>query len=180
LLATTKLGAFPSGVDISSKAIEVCRSQMPGGVFHAGQAEMLPFDDKQFDIVSCLGALEHFREPSLALREMVRVAKEDALFLLLVPNADFLTRRLGLYGGTEQVDVKEDVRTLSEWQILFETSGIQIIDRWRDLHVLSRGWIFQGNWYQQSFRLMQAIALTVWPLKWQYQVYFLGKKKLTA
>ena len=57
--------------------------------FIVGPAEKLPFADGQFDFVSCLGALEHFLDPTRALREMVRVATPDAEFLLLVPNADF-------------------------------------------------------------------------------------------
>lgn len=177
LLATQERGAKPVGIDLSSKAIEICAKNMPNGKFHVGSAETLPFADNQFDIVSCLGSLEHFLEPKVALGEMVRVAKKEAIFLLLVPNADFLTRRLGFYHGTHQVDAKEEVRTLQEWQELFEATGLQVKERWKDLHVLSWSWITARRWYYMPFRAAQAVALATWPLSWQYQVYHLCVKQ---
>ncbi len=62
-------------------------------------------------------------DPQAALREIIRTAKPDAMFLLLVPNAGFLTRRLGLYAGTQQAVVREEVRSLREWQELFGSAG---------------------------------------------------------
>jgi SAM-dependent methyltransferase len=131
----------------------------------------LPFADRQFDFVCCLGALEHFLDPESALREMVRVAKPHAQFLLLVPNADFPPVRLGLYGGTDQSDVREELRSLDGWQELFESVGLTVVNRWRDLHVLSANWIRHGPWYFWPSRLAQALMLPIWPLSWQYQVY---------
>lgn len=173
LKAASEFGAVPYGIDLSEKAIGVCRSMMPAGTFHAQAAEALPFDDCQFDLVSCLGALEHFVDARSALREMMRVAKHDARFLFLVPNADFLTRRIGLYAGTHQVDAKEDVLSLNEWAQLFEGCGIEVRDRWRDLHVLSWSWISSRGPLSIPLRAAQAAALAVWPLTWQYQVYHL-------
>jgi ubiquinone/menaquinone biosynthesis C-methylase UbiE len=177
LLAAQACGAKPAGIDLSSKAIDICLKNMHDGEFHVGPAETLPFNDQQFDIVTCLGSLEHFLEPSIALKEMVRVAKEDAIFLLLVPNADFLTRRLGFYQGTHQVDAKEEVRTLDEWQALFESADLQVKTRWKDLHVLSWSWISANRWYHIPLRAIQALALAIWPLSWQYQVYHLCVRK---
>lgn len=173
LKAASEFGAVPSGIDLSEKAIGVCRSMMPGGTFHAQAAETLPFDDGQFDLVSCLGALEHFVDARAALKEMIRVAKTDARFLFLVPNAAFLTRRLGLFSGTHQVDAKEEVLNLNEWARLFEDCGFEVKDRWRDLHVLSWAWIASRGPLSIPLRAAQAAALAIWPLTWQYQVYHL-------
>ena len=173
LHACSDLGAITSGVDLSEKAISICNSILPDGEFYATAAESLPFDENKFDVVTCLGSLEHFVDPDKALYEMRRVAKRDAIFLLLVPNADFLTRRIGLFSGTYQVDAKEHVRTLEEWNSLFNNSGLTVIDRWKDLHVLSWSWISSSHWYSVPVRAMQALALSIWPLKWQYQVYHL-------
>lgn len=173
LKAASEFGAIPHGVDLSGRAISICRSMMPEGMFHAQAAETLPFDDHQFDLVSCLGALEHFVDARSALGEMIRVAKADGRFLFLVPNADFLTRRLGLYSGTHQADVKEEVLTLDEWAQLFRDCGLEVRDRWRDLHVLSWPWISSRWQLWILLRAAQAAALAIWPLKWQYQVYHL-------
>jgi ubiquinone/menaquinone biosynthesis C-methylase UbiE len=164
-------GCTVSGVDLSDNAIAACTQSMPQGRFHAQPAETLPFADGEFDLVSCLGSLEHFVDPVSSLREMVRVAKPDSTFVILVPNKDFLTRKLGLFGGTYQVDAKEVVRTLEEWQALFSSAGLVVNERWKDLHVLNRHWIMQGRFYAWPFRLLQSLLLVIWPLKWQYQVY---------
>lgn len=170
-------GSDVHGVDLSSRAIEICRQRFPEGDFRVSPAEQLPFSDGSFDLVSCLGSLEHFVEPEVALREMLRVAKADAKFLLLVPNADFLPRRLGIYGGTHQVKVREVVRTLEEWKALFERAGLVVETRWRDLHVLSFEWIGLGGWTQWAPRCVQALMLPLWPMRWQYQVYHLCRRR---
>ncbi len=173
LSAAAALGALPAGVDISQKALDVCRVTLPQADLHCGPAEQLPFAASAFDVISCLGALEHFLDPAAALREMVRVAKPGARFILLVPNAEFPPLRLGLYGGTQQADLREEVRSLAEWRELFASAGIQVRHRWRDLHVLTPSWIFRGPWYGWPVRAAQAFALPLWPLRWQYQVYHL-------
>jgi len=169
-------GASVSGVDLSERAIEYCRKHMPEGEFHAVPAEKLPFPDDRFDVVSCLGSLEHFVEPVISLREMARVAKTDAKFVILVPNADFLTRKLKLFGGTNQKDAREVVRTLEEWESLFQQSGLRVSRKWKDLHVLSWNWITMNGWLRAPFRAIQAMLLLIWPLRWQYQVYHLCVK----
>jgi ubiquinone/menaquinone biosynthesis C-methylase UbiE len=172
LQAAAALGALPAGVDISDVALDLCRKALPQADLYCGPAEKLPFADRQFDFVSCLGALEHFLDPRSALREMVRVAKPQAQILLLVPNADFPPIRLGLYRGTNQSGVLEELRSLAEWQELFESAGLVIMKRWRDLHVLSSRWITLGPWHFWPIRLAQAAMLPLWPLCWQYQVYY--------
>jgi len=177
LRAAADLGAIPAGIDISPVALDVCKASLPTAELLCAPAERLPFTDGRFDFISCLGALEHFLEPETALREMIRVAKPKAMFLLLVPNAGFLTRRLGLYSGTQQAAVHEEVRSLWEWHELFASAGLSVIARWKDLHVLSLSWIAHGPWYLWPLRAAQALALTVWPLSWQYQVYHLCVRK---
>jgi ubiquinone/menaquinone biosynthesis C-methylase UbiE len=170
-------GGIPAGIDLSEKAIDICRSIFPDGELHAGTAEALPFADKRFHFVTCLGALEHFLDPRKALQEMMRTARDDAYFLLLVPNKNFLTRKLGLFSGTGQSDIREEVRTLPEWQKLFESAGLEVIKRWKDLHVLAWSWINANRWHHVPVRAVQALVLAVWPLSWQYQVYHLCRKR---
>jgi len=63
-----------TGIDLSDKAIEFCKSIITDGNFVCGPAESLPFADASFDLVTCLGALEHFTDKPAALKEMLRVA----------------------------------------------------------------------------------------------------------
>jgi len=170
-------GLDVNGVDLSERAIEICELNMPAGNFFSQSAEKLPFEDGSFDVVTCLGSLEHFVDPVKSLQEMVRTSKSDAVFVILVPNKGFLTRRLGLFGGTQQVDAKEEVRFLDEWNELFETAGLKVAKRWKDLHVLNWQWIRKGKPIYWPIRALQGLLLLVWPLSWQYQVYHLCEKK---
>jgi ubiquinone/menaquinone biosynthesis C-methylase UbiE len=173
LQAVAARGALTAGIDISQVALDICRKALPEAELHCGSAERLPFADQQFDFVSCLGALEHFLNAEASLQEMIRVAKPNASFLLLVPNAEFLPSRLGLYTGTLQSSMKEEARSLLEWQQLFESAGLRVKARWKDLHILSAAWIFRGSYYGWPLRAAQALALPFWPLTWQYQLYYL-------
>jgi SAM-dependent methyltransferase len=173
LAELARRGAVVAGIDISARALERCRDRLPAADLREGVAEELPFADRQFDLVTCLGSLEHFIDQPKALSEMRRVARADANFLILVPNAGFLTRRLRLYGGTQQIAIKEDVKPLQAWEELFARVGLSVERRWRDLHVLSPEWIARGPWPGRALRLLQALVLPFWPVGWQYQVYFL-------
>lgn len=170
-------GARISGVDISTRAVELARLRLPGADIRRSVAESLPFDDGQFDLVTCMGSLEHFLDQPMALQEMRRVATDTGRFLILVPNAGFLTRRLGLYRGTGQVAIRETVRSIRDWASMLNGAGLEVQDMWRDLHPLSRDWIFQRDGLAWLPRAAQAIALAAWPIEWQYQVYFLCSSK---
>lgn len=164
-------GADVAGIDLSRRAIRACLERFPGRDFRCGPAETLPYERGRFDLVTCLGSLEHFLDKGRALREMRRVAKPDARFLILVPNAGFLTRRLRLYKGTQQVKAQEDVLTLEEWRDLLHQAELRVISLWRDLHPLSWHWIRHGTFLSWPVRAAQAAALAAWPIRWQYQVY---------
>ena len=72
LLAVQDRGGIPAGIDLSEKAVAICKSIIPDGEIYAGSAEALPFEDKRFHIISCLGALEHFINPEKALQEFAQ------------------------------------------------------------------------------------------------------------
>jgi SAM-dependent methyltransferase len=173
LRAGLEQGARISGIDISYKALRSAEQHLPKGCFVQGSAEYLPYAANSFDLVTCFGALEHFADKNAALKEMKRVLTENGRVVILVPNAGFLTRRLGLFGGTDQTAIREDVLSLDAWQLLFEESGFHVIRRWKDLHVLSIQWLMRKGWLHLLPRLTQALALPFWPLSWQYQVYHL-------
>jgi SAM-dependent methyltransferase len=172
LKAAVENGAKVTGIDISLRALTVASGQLQDGLLVAGLGEKLPFADNSFRLLTCLGSLEHFPDKPLALQEMKRVMTDDGELIILVPNAGFLTRRLGLYGGTHQISIREDVYSLRQWQSLFTDAGLQVKSRWRDLHVMNKRWLLQRGWVWAAPRLIQALALALWPLEWQYQVYF--------
>jgi len=68
------------------------------------------------------------------------------------------------------------VRTLDEWNDLFNQAGLTVEKRWKDLHVISWRWVKKGKWFMILVRFVQALMLFFWPLRWQYQVYHLCRK----
>lgn len=177
LSVVNRVSANIFGSDISGIALRTAKDRLPSAGLCLSLGEQLPFAERRFDIVTCLGSLEHFLDQKKALDEMVRVARPGAKVVILVPNSGFLTYRLGLYKGTDQTKVRETLRSIEEWKTLFRQSGLEPVDTWADLHVVNWGWISMRGWLSVPLRALQALMLLVWPLGWQYQVYFLCEIK---
>jgi SAM-dependent methyltransferase len=90
------------GVDVSTTQLAACRSRNSGRNLRLvlGEAEDLPFRDREFDAVLSNGGFNHFNCPEAALREMARVAKPGAPVVIADEMPDFLDlgHRLGLPG----------------------------------------------------------------------------------
>lgn len=101
----------------------------PAGSFppfhdHAGleyrvleDSRTLPYDDEAFDVVIGSGVIEHTANDSVALRELHRVMREEALLVLsFIPNrlsyTEFLGRRLDLAGRHSRLYGAAQVRRL--------------------------------------------------------------------
>ena len=90
LKAAESKGLDTFGVDISDEAVKLARLNAVKSDIRVSKAEELPYNDKFFDYITCLGSLEHFLKPEEAAAEMVRVGKDDAVFCIMVPNANFI------------------------------------------------------------------------------------------
>lgn len=99
---------YAAGTDIAPQ-------NLPGIDFQqcVADIEPIPFPSSTFDVVSCNHVLEHVFHTEFLLREIHRIAKPDAIFVLSVPNQAFWVNRiLGVFGwsapwatefGTEHV-----------------------------------------------------------------------------
>lgn len=79
-----------SGTDISAEMCRITKENNPDAIIKQGDAEDLPFDDNQFDIVFMTEVLEHLLDYPKALSEVKRVLKTDGVFIVTVPNRDWL------------------------------------------------------------------------------------------
>jgi SAM-dependent methyltransferase len=90
------------GVDISTAQLAACQRRNLSRDLRLvlGEAEDLPFRDREFDAVLSNGGFNHFNDPEAALREMARVAKPGAPVVVADEAPDFLNlgHRLGLPG----------------------------------------------------------------------------------
>lgn len=78
------------GLDLSPKLCQIARKNNPGANIICGDAESLPFSDNQFDFVFMTETLEHLLDYDKALAEAGRVLKPGGIFIITVPNRDWL------------------------------------------------------------------------------------------
>ncbi len=81
------------GVDISEAAVQIA-TRRPGVKAVAGTLAEACFPDCFFDVITLLDVFEHFPDPSVELRELERILKEDGLLLLNTPNQESLLRHM--------------------------------------------------------------------------------------
>lgn len=79
LLAT---GAEVTGLDFSPAFLEIARERVPGAEFVEGDAQAMPFDDADFDAVTCNVGLGHLPDPAAALAEISRVLRPGGVAAL--------------------------------------------------------------------------------------------------
>jgi ubiquinone/menaquinone biosynthesis C-methylase UbiE len=78
------------GLDISPKLVEIAQKSNPNAEVVVGDAEKLPYEDNKFDYVFMTECLEHLLDYQKALSEVSRVLKPEGVFVVTVPNRDWL------------------------------------------------------------------------------------------
>lgn len=77
---------FPSsdifGVDSYQEAIKFGTKSYPNIRFKYADAHRLPFNDKVFDLITCIETLEHLENPKGAISEMYRCLKKGGRVLI--------------------------------------------------------------------------------------------------
>lgn len=77
-------GCFVKGIDIVPELVIVAKQK---GIFaQVGKAEKLPFRDNEFEVVVIAETLEHLFDPSLAIKEALRVLKPNGILTGSVPH----------------------------------------------------------------------------------------------
>ena len=115
------------GLDISDIAVSIAKRRSPDSGFVVADGQRIPFADKSFDYVTCLGSLEHYLDQDLGLREIRRVAKDEAKFCIVLPNSLSIDLFLHVVKkGEKPVDdfqIMEKTFTKNEWVSLLEKNG---------------------------------------------------------
>jgi SAM-dependent methyltransferase len=138
-------GLRVTGTDLSDVAVEAARLRVPAARFTVGDAEALPFEDRSFDHVTCLGSLEHFPNPARGAAEMRRVLAPGGRAVIFVPNLFFLGHVwFGLRHGQQPTEggqqFSEEYLSSGGWRTLLEAAGFDIVDvkAWNRIHASVR------------------------------------------
>ena len=139
-LVIAAAGAAVVGLDYSRAALALLdrRSSGQGSTLELVEADarVLPFQDGAFDLVFSQGVLEHFRDPTSALREQRRVLRPGGVIVVEVPNkftAYTVAKRLLMWVGrwAPGWETEYSPRQLHR---LLSGAGFDVID--------TRGWDF--------------------------------------
>lgn len=179
LKAAEHRGLKTFGLELSIEAIKLAAENSPNSEITQGEGEHLPFADSQFDYVCCLGTLEHMSDVPKGLNELVRVGRQTAKFLIVLPNDNYFFWKLKkINKGTAQRDF-EELKTLAEWKKMLANAGLEIIGKIRqDKYPSQELKIFAfKNPYKVIRRMMYKFIWLFMPLKYTYQFVFILKKK---
>jgi ubiquinone/menaquinone biosynthesis C-methylase UbiE len=84
LLTFSRLGLDGSGIDPSATMLSQARERLGEGCcLRRAEAEDLPFEDNEFDLVSMINTLEFVENPAEALREAGRVASRRVFIVTI-------------------------------------------------------------------------------------------------
>jgi ubiquinone/menaquinone biosynthesis C-methylase UbiE len=178
LKAAEDYGLKTYGIDISEEAVRIAKKIAPGSQIEVGEGEELKYPDAFFDYVACLGSLEHFSNLEQGLGEMLRVAKNGAKFLIIVPNKNYLWDKVLGKKGTIQRDYKEELKNFDSWKKLFESHGLETEKVTQDKYPAEIVKIFE---YKNPTKILRRILYRlIWlfmPLRYTYQFIFVFRKK---
>ena len=168
-------GVNAYGIDISEVAIELSKNFVPDAETLLGNAEKLPYADRKFDFITCIGSLERFLDSRQSLNEMKRVAKPDARFCIMVRNSKTFSWKIyRQFLRRKKTEAHMEAKNLPEWKDLFQSNGFEILsvhpDQWVGFR-LRRKIFF---WKKVDFGKLQKISL---PLKYSNEFIFILRKK---
>jgi SAM-dependent methyltransferase len=141
LSAAIERGVAASGTDLSPVAIEIAQTSVPGADFRVADAEALPYNESSFDVVTCLGSLEHFPNPGKGAAEIARVLRPGGTAVIFLPNLFFLGHIwFGLRHGTQpsegEQQFSEIFKTSGGWTELLESANLTVRkwEVWNRIH----------------------------------------------
>jgi SAM-dependent methyltransferase len=165
------------GTDISDEGVKIARNNSVNSEIIVGSGVDLKYSDNYFDYVTCLGALEHFLDIDKGIKQMVRVAKDDALFCIVVPNINFLFWKIKGSSGTKQQDINENLMSLNQWKEKFTENNLKIVKIYQDKWFMNRpNIVFSDNLVGTIKRSIYKLGWILLPLRYTYQFIFIMKK----
>ena len=126
------------GLELQPEAVEVAKGRLPGRIFQADlHGEHFP--QRQFDVVSLLGVIEHVKDPMRMLRRCAEVLAPNGTLILQTPNSgSFLARAMRQfwppYASVEHIHLfshRAMQRAISQVGL----QNVRILNHWKKLPV---------------------------------------------
>jgi len=116
------------GTDLSSAALHKAKSSLNDSEFVVADGLHLPFKEKVFEIVACLGTLEHFDDPSQGAREFYRTLTIGGSCLVVVPNPYFAYTIVCKVLGRYRYQPIEHDLSVSNWENCLQGAGFVVLN----------------------------------------------------
>jgi SAM-dependent methyltransferase len=158
-----RAGLHAIGVDISEVAVRIASNRVERAIT-VGAGEYLPFASASFDYVTNMGSLEHFVEPLLGVREMMRVLKPGGRAFILVPNTFSLLTNIWIAFRTGRTVVDEQpiqrYGARADWEALIQAGGLAV----KKTLKYERSWARSlSDWHYYLKRPKELLRLLVAP-----------------
>lgn len=117
-----------TGIDLSSRLLEMAGKILLGANLVKGDAENMPFPDKSFDFAVMIGVFPYLLDVDKALVEVKRVLRPDGKFIVTVPNRKWILFDKYIKNRKNIQPVDDRFFDFNEMKELLENSGFRIID----------------------------------------------------
>ena len=153
LLYTHARGGDAIGIDFASETLTRVRGHQPSARVVAGDLTQLPFAERAFDTILCLGVVEHFEHGAgLPLSQLTAALRPSGWLIVTVPYANKLKRRRATRGVGDVVAADHPLPpgttfyqycfTRAEARDLLRTAGLTVI---RERRISRLFWLFGGR-----------------------------------
>ena len=174
LKAASEEGLQTCGIDLSAAAVQLSRKNSPASIVEVAGVTKIPFPDHTFDLISCIGVLEHFTELEKSIAELKRVARRGAHFCIMVPNSRTLYWKIWQVFSKEHRESNENALSLKQWQELFLQQRFTILqigrDEWRLQRIVSLVGIKSES---QTYQMVKKMVWNLIPLSRAQQFIFI-------
>lgn len=150
LEASEEYGVLPYGIDISQVAISKAQERFPQFNLKVANAENLPFDNNTFDLITCIGSIERMVNTEKALKEMLRIGKENSKYCFLVRNSETTSWQFfKSFLGLKNKKGHQDAKNLEEWTNIFSSVGFEILKVYPDQYPLMKSLRRKNLWLKK-------------------------------
>jgi ubiquinone/menaquinone biosynthesis C-methylase UbiE len=148
LIGQQKKDAQLFGVDLSEQMIKVARSKLGKTVdLRVSDSEKLPFEDNQFDLITCTFSFHHYPKPKTALAEMQRVLSPNGRVIIADASAFFPINQIHNLLAPLRKDGTIRVYSRAGMQKLAQSVGL-VVSSWSKLNWHSHMLVFERKRHQ--------------------------------
>lgn len=175
-----RAGVRAIGLDFSSEGLKRERSIDAETQLILADGQDLPLPDQSMDYIVNLGSLEHFINPGVGIREMIRVLKPNGVVAIVLPNAFYAVDLIWwVWRKGRSASHKQPIERFAaynNWRELLEDHGLKVYKGRRYNFMFPRTWL-DFEFYRRFPRKLIDLAISpLIPFNFSYSFLYLCKK----